>query len=933
MSLHENEKTKQGRPERIFSPILAFTFFLTFILFGIINILSFWGVNANLKKSITEELESHNRIVSNAVSQFFIGKLHTVLLLDQYHPIQDLLRQCRNYKEVPENLNYLTVISMLDSVNTMYEEMDRIYNHDKYVGSEEVMWLASVPGDFLLTPSILMHPDFVGDDGKPDPWVTKDRPWYPYISKTRDIAFTDTYIDAQFLVPCVSIVKTVRETSAEGSDELIGIIGFDVFLPTVNAIMREAQGNKSGMSLLVDGNDIVIYHPDLEFSLDNQLQNLGQGYDVIAQKIRDKTASSQNVSRSFITEIKGVSSFVAYNRIAIPNVDWFVISIVPQSEAERAVSDYFYSFIVLGVVDLLLFLFPIGLFFYLEQRKQKSVLETNQKLAAAQKEAEQASRSKSEFLATMSHEIRTPLNGVIGLSNLLLGTELKAKQNEYVRLIYESGKSLLFLINDILDFSKIEAGKLELERTEFSLQTTLVSVFGILAAKAGEKHLELCSVIDPDVPAVVLGDEGRLRQILLNLVGNALKFTDAGGITVELKAENFMESGTHFHFRVTDSGIGIPADRLDRLFHSFSQVDTSSSRKYGGTGLGLAISKTLVQLMGGTIGVESRPGQGSTFWFSLPLQLAGQESETTILNFDNNQIRTRQISDLTGHRILVVDDNFVQRHALARQMSSWGMVTEECSCLSGAVDLLLQAIDQNRPYELAVIDNTLDMTNGYELVDAILADKRLSQTALVLLAPLDATEKDLAMPENRQAAVSSRHLQMLGKPVFCSTLFDAVIAVLFPESPLKVSSLWSPEDKSGVHVISLHKMRRPRILVAEDNRVNQLVVQEILTQFEIDCDIVDNGIKACEAVESRNYDLVLMDCQMPEMDGYEATLRIRNREKNLNITPGIPIIALTANATQEDEQLSLNAGMNAYCVKPINPKLLFKTLQLWLNEK
>ncbi|MCL2305717.1 MAG: hypothetical protein FWC43_10270, partial [Planctomycetaceae bacterium] len=504
---------------------MIFTFLLILVLFVLVNFLAFWGVNANLKRSITEELENDVRITSNAVSQFFIGKLHTVLLLDQYEPIQNLLQQCQSVQDVLEHPNYRNVTSMLRSVDLMYLELDYMYNMEKHLSTDDIMWLASVPGDFLLTSSLLMAPDSVDDEGKPDPWVTKDRPWYPYISKTRDIAFTDTYMDIQFRVPCVSIVKTVRNKSAEHSDGLFGIIGFDVFLPAMNVIMRETQANKKGMSLLIDGKELVVYHPDptREFSLDVRLRDLGKGYDFIADKIKQETDLKKDHFHSFLTEIEGVPSYVSYARVPIPNVNWHVVSIVPQSEAEQVVTSYFRRFIVAGIVDVFLFLIPVVLFFILEQRKRKAILETNRKLAIAQHVAEQASRSKSEFLATMSHEIRTPLNGVIGLSDLLLGTELKPKQNEYAHLIHESGKSLLFLINDVLDFSKIEAGKLELENEEFDPRTTLVSVFGILASRANEKSLELCSVISPDVPPVILGDEGRLRQILLNLVGNALK--------------------------------------------------------------------------------------------------------------------------------------------------------------------------------------------------------------------------------------------------------------------------------------------------------------------------------------------------------------------------------------------------------------------------
>jgi len=933
MSPHENKKIRQDTSEKLFSPALILIFFLTLALFGIVNFFTFWGINTNLKKSITEELESHSRLVSSAVSQFFAGKLHTVMLLEQYEPIQNLLSQCQNPHDVLEHPNYRSVTSMLRAVDSMYTQLDSIYNVEKHIDSEEAMWLASVPGDFLLTATLLMDPDSIDDEGKPDPWVTKERPWYPYISKTRDIAFTDTYMDIQFRIPCISIVKTLRSKPAEGSDELFGIVGFDVFLPAVNVIMREAQANKKGMALLIDGNGIVVYHPTREFSLDNQLRSFGEGYDIIADKIESESDSDLEISRSMQLELDGVPSYVSYARLAIPNVSWYVISIVPQSEAEQTTTNYFYRFVFAGLVSLFLFMFPIGLFFVLERRKQRDVLEANRKLAIAQKTAEQASRSKSEFLATMSHEMRTPLNGVIGLSELLLGTELRPKQNEYAHLIRESGKSLLFLINDILDFSKIEAGKLDLESEEFNIRTTLASVFGILASRANEKQLELCSTIDTDVPVAVLSDEGRIRQILLNLIGNALKFTDRGGVAVELKTERITDSLHQFHFRVIDSGIGIPAEKLNRLFQSFSQVDASSSRKYGGTGLGLAISKALVQLMGGTIGVESKVGEGSTFWFSVPLKIPEPRNITTMISIDNNKERAQQVSDLLHKRVLVVDDNIVHQRTLIKQMSEWNMNAEGCSSSLKALDILRHAVDQSLSFDLAIIDNTLEDACGYELVNAILGADQLNQTVMILLMPLEATEKELGLSEDLQDTLFSRRVQTLGKPVFSSALFDTVVSILFHEMPLSPTPPQSPESDSGFHVITLADDRRPKVLIAEDNRINQVVVLEMLARFEIDCEVVENGIKACEAVENQHFDLILMDCQMPDMDGFEATQRIREWEKKRGVLRRIPVIALTANATQGDEQYCLDSGMDAYCSKPINPKLLFKTLRHWLSEK
>jgi two-component system, sensor histidine kinase and response regulator len=521
-----------------------------------------------------------------------------------------------------------------------------------------------------------------------------------------------------------------------------------------------------------------------------------------------------------------------------------------------------------------------------------------QDLAVARDEALAASRAKSDFLATMSHEIRTPMNGVIGLNELLLTTSLDERQQQYAEGVRTAGQGLLAVINEILDFSKIESGHLQLEEIDFDLVDLVESVAEIVAEPALAKGLELLAYCSPEVPSGLRGDPSRIRQVLLNLAGNAVKFTAAGEVVVRVTLDDRIGDRYVVRFEVSDTGIGLAQEDVLRLFEPFTQADSSTTRRYGGTGLGLSISRRLVDAMGGELGVQSSAGAGSTFWCTLPLEASRQATVTA----------PRPPSSLTGLRVLVVDDNATNRTILHDQLQHWGAAVDVVDSAERALTLLCEAAEAQQPYDLGVLDLCMPDVDGLELAQRIHAEQMLADVPLVLMTSGPAVTE----AETSAASIAAA----LTKPVLMSRLrltLERVVGERTPAQPLEADPVST--TSRGV------------VLVVDDSEVNQLVAAGLLEFLGYTTEVVDDGRQAVEAFGSRPFDAILMDVQMPVLDGYDATREIRRLENGVRRTP---IIAMTATVTDGERERCLEAGMDDYLAKPIQKDAVLAMLERWV---
>ncbi len=540
-------------------------------------------------------------------------------------------------------------------------------------------------------------------------------------------------------------------------------------------------------------------------------------------------------------------------------------------------------------------------------KARKAMLNILEDLDEARQEADAAAKAKADFLANMSHEIRTPMNAIIGFSNLVLKTNMDRKQRDYIQKIQQSGQHLLGIINDILDFSKIEAGKLSIEHTEFDLEKVLGNVSNLISDKTASKGLELVFHVEKGTPNYLVGDPLRMGQILVNYANNAVKFTEEGEIVISIKVVEETDHDGLFRFAVRDTGIGLTEEQIGKLFQSFQQADTSTSRKYGGTGLGLAISKKLATLMGGDVGVESDYGKGSTFWFTARLGKGVAKARTFLPE-----------PDLRGRRILVVDDNEMNRIVLSEMLVGMTFSVQDVASGKAALEEIRSAADAGKPYDVVLLDWRMPGMDGIETAKAI---RELPLTLFPHLVMVTAYGRDEVLKEASLAGLED----VLIKPVSASTLFDTLVQILGG----KCDELRDEDQRATPVMENLNTIKGSSILLVEDNEFNQEIACELLAEAGFKVEVAENGQKSIEMLDKRPYDIVLMDMQMPVMDGVTATREIRKDERFKDL----PILAMTANVMEADIEKCRVAGMQDHIGKPIDPDELFGKLLKWVKPR
>lgn len=733
-------------------------------------------------------------------------------------------------------------------------------------------------GNFTISPRRVM----------PDGYDPRIRPWYQTAAEARGMVITDPYSSASTGRTILTIARPVLEGSG-----VKGVVGNDVLVDTIFRLMAETNVNGLESVFLINKEGQILVHQD-ETSIGANIK------DTFTEKEPTLTNDIQ-----YLNSVSG-EKIVTFIAIAnIPEVDWRIGLMMDKATVYAGVNKFRRS-IVIGLAAAT-FLMMLAVGFVTHRLLVKPLM-------LAHQNAQQASIAKSEFLASMSHEIRTPMNGVLGMSEILQNTQLDEKQKTFVDTIYKSGSALLTIINDILDFSKIEAGKLELDHSPFNVRTAIEDVAMLLGCGAREKGIELVVRYHPSVPPYVIGDAGRIRQAVTNLVGNAIKFTHEGYVLLDVTSVN-NGAAAKIKIAVEDTGIGIPEEKLNSIFDEFTQAESSTTRKYGGTGLGLSITRSLIHAMGGEIDVSSTHGKGSIFSFTIELPI----SEEGIDELHNES------ADLTGKKILIVDDFEVNRNILNEQLSYWGAAPTVAASGEDGLAKLRQANLEGEPYHAALIDYHMPEMDGAELAKQIKSDSAITETPILVLSSVD---DDAVASTFRQYGVT----EFLAKPARAHLLLTSINRLVADKNVKKLKELAkTSRGETPALNENANAASKSSVLIAEDNAVNQLVIKHMVDDDRFALTFADNGLIAYKAYQKSRFDLVLMDISMPEMDGIEALKSIRAFEAKNN-APQTPIVAITAHAMEGDQERLLDTGFDDYLSKPLEKAGVEAILEKWVEK-
>ncbi|MEE2691811.1 MAG: response regulator [Pseudomonadota bacterium] len=725
------------------------------------------------------------------------------------------------------------------------------------------------------------------DDTLPADYDPRTRPWYIDAAKARETTLTEPYFDITTNVETITVASPVYRNGA-----LAGVAGADFSTQSLSEVLKDTDLGGLGYAFLVTGEGKILAHPNR---------------DMVSKLLSDAYPGTTPRMDNSIQHLDDAETPQIIRFVRIPSlsaVDWRLAVVIDQRKAYAGLREFRASALVATIAATLLMILVLG---YVIHRLLVRPLEK------ARLAADAASAAKSEFLASMSHEIRTPMNGVLGMAEVLLNTDLDKHQREFASIIVSSGQALMTVINDILDFSKLEAGKLRLVSGGFNLRQMVYEIATMMQARALEKNIEMIVRYAPNLPEGVVADQARLRQVIGNLIGNAVKFTEKGHVLIDVSGERDGEN-VNLVVSVSDTGIGINPTQIPRMFEKFEQADSSHTRKYGGTGLGLAICKNIVELMNGEINAESTPGQGSRFWFKISAPV-------------DNRIKAFPVisnAAFDSVRLLAVDDNAVNRRVIEELVKGWGLRATIVADDKEAVTALEKSVNEQDPYHVILMDHQMPGVDGLTLTRRIQEKPHFKQIPVIMLSSIDAIHASTTPSAGPFAGY-------LTKPVRPSQLMDLLARVLFDPA---TQSLKQAAAALAAHAPSAPTQQpdgRTKVLVAEDNAVNQLVIKNMISPETYEVMFADNGRIAVDLYAKHSPAIVLMDLSMPEMDGFEATRRIREMETEHGL-PRTPIIAVTAHVLEQDREKCREAGMDDFLPKPVRKPSLTGLIDRLLKE-